>query len=158
MASSARARSRLAAGRGQERFPAVAVDAEGHQIHAPQGDLGVDGARLGHIADLRAAPLGGRPQHGERPGQRGEQPEEEAQEGRLPGPVGSEHGHELAVGHREVCPGPNGSPGVPGGQPAGVDGRPGTDVGRRRRQGGALGSHRARSTGQRGVTDPGPRR
>ncbi len=74
----------------------MAVETEPHEVAAPDRQLAVEGALLGHVADAMAPPFRGAAVDLDPTRRQRREPEQDAQQRRLPGAVRSEHREELA--------------------------------------------------------------
>ena len=74
----------------------MAVEAETHEVARAQREVAVEGALLGHIADVLSSSAGRLPVDEHAAGRRLEQAEQDPDERRLAGAVRAEHGEELA--------------------------------------------------------------
>ena len=74
----------------------MSVEAEPDEVAASQRNVAIEGALLGHGADLAAGGGGGTAADRDGARRRREQPQEDADERGLAGAVRSQHGHELA--------------------------------------------------------------
>src|SRR5699024_8723114 len=80
---------------GPPRAPAGAVDAQGHEVAAAQGEAGVERALLGDVAEVGAAVTGGAAVHQHLAGVGPELAEQYLEQGGLASAVGAEDGDEL---------------------------------------------------------------
>ena len=80
---------------------ALGVQAEGHQVAGPDGDVGIEEHLLGDIAQRPSAPPGGPPRTRTWPGVRSLETEDDPQERRLADPVGADEPGELPLADLE---------------------------------------------------------